>query len=835
MSVLAVLCLGAILLPQAQGQSVLDVAGPDPAVVVFPEQSRIRLRLVTNTRVAPPTLPVVDGLVFELQGPSTQQRMYSDGFRTINETWVDWLVQVRPLRVGEFTIPPFDVPTGKGVERTPQLTLRAVKDIEGSKFGSLTMRVEPKRVYVQEPVRVTFEFSVDSGVKVTQNQASNGEPYLNIELVAPWLQRLDGAVRIESPAPERGRVVNLVHDRTLLPTQQVDGPARGGHSFFTCRLERAYLPSRVGTLTIPAAIMGFEAETGQYRVVEDFFRPRRVPVTKMFYVDAPAVDVEVLPLPEAGRPSPFYGAVGRFTIDARADRDRVRVGSSVKLIVSIRGAGNTEFLKVPELGEVAGFHVLGTKERRDTGLVEVTYDLTPLAATVRELPAVRWNFFDTTPGVERFVAVETRPIPLGVEALPEGEGLEALPGEAPAPVVLGVDDIFDMQPLAESAPAPAPQRPDRGVALLSMLAPWALALACVAFLRRRAAWRADVAGQRERGARKAFARALAAEGPSAALVAYLADRLAVADAAIIGPDLGARLRAHGVEDRLANEIVAAVDAGVAARYGGSGGIDAARAEQVVAALEAVRIKRPSSGALAVLLVAALAGSLGAQAQGAPDQIAVGEAAYRRGDYAAAAKAFEAATAQRDVDRRVFYNLGNARYRLGDFGAALAAYERARLGLPRDPQLAANIALVRRKLDLGSAEGEPFAHAVAALRDSLTPRERLWLAVALHALAAALFVLGGRRGVFRILGSVLLVPGLLLAVELLWLLPARLPHAIVTAPHADIVAEPREGLAAVAKLRRGASVDVIGEGPTWTKVRAGEREGYVPAGLIEVVR
>ena len=833
MSALAALLLCATLLPQ--GPSVLEVAGPEPAVVVFPEQSRIRLRLVTNERVSPPVLPTVDGLQFTLQGPSTQQRMYSDGFRTINETWVDWTVLVRPMRVGEFSIPPFDVPTGKGAERTPQLTLRAVKDIEGNKFGVLTMRVEPQRVYVQEPVRVTFEFNVDRGVKVTQNQASNGQPYLNIELLAPWLQRLEGAVSLETAAPDRGRVVYLVHDQRLLPTEQIDGVTRDGRPYLQCRLEKAYLPSRVGKLTVPAAIMGFDAETGQFRIVEDFFQRRRVPVTKTFYVEAPAVEVEVLPLPEEGRPSPFYGAVGRFTMDARADRERVRVGSSVKLIVSIRGAGNTEFLKIPELGKVEGFHALGTKERRTAGLVEVTYDLTPLEASTRELPAVRWNFFDTTPGVERFVNVETRPIPIAIEALPEGEGLATLPGEVVAPVVAGVDDIFDMQPLRESAPAPTPVRPERAVALLLLLAPWVAALGLATFLRRRVAARADVAGQRQRGARKAFARALGEHGPFDALVSYLADRLAVPDAAIIGPDLGARLRARGVEAQLSDEIVAAVEAGVAARYGGSGGVDAARAEQIVSALEAVTLRRAPTGALALLLAAALASSLGAQVVSGPDHVADGEAAYRRGDYAAAAAAFEAATAARDVDRRVFYNLGNARYRLGEFGRALAAYERARLGLPRDPQLAANLALVRRKLDLGTAEGEPFSHAVAALRDSLTPAERLGLALALHALAAGLLVLGGRRGLFRLLGGLLLIPGLLLAVELVWLLPARPPRAIVTAPQAELAAEPREGLAAVAKLRRGASVVVLGEGPTWTKVRAGDREGYLPAGVIEVVR
>ena len=194
-----------------------------------------------------------------------------------------------------------------------------------------------------------------------------------------------------------------------------------------------------------------------------------------------------------------------------------------------------------------------------------------------------------------------------------------------------------------------------------------------------------------------------------------------------------------------------------------------------------------------------------------------------------------AAAAPSADRRAFYNLGNALYRQGDLGRALAAYEKARLGLPRDAQLAANLGLVRSKLELGSAEGEPFVQALASLRDALMPREQIAACVVLHLLAALLLVLGWRRSLLRALGVVVAVPAMLMAIELVVWAPARPARGIVVAARAEVTAEPRAGLEAVVKLRRGAAVEVLGEGPTWHRVRVGAREGYLAAAAIDVVR
>ncbi|MCA8944320.1 MAG: hypothetical protein KDB80_17270, partial [Planctomycetes bacterium] len=258
-------------------------------------------------------------------------------------------------------------------------------------------------------------------------------------------------------------------------------------------------------------------------------------------------------------------------------------------------------------------------------------------------------------------------------------------------------------------------------------------------------------------------------------------------------------------------------------------LDGSAADALVERLEPVSL-RPGVLATTFALALLLAGSVSAQDD---SHVRSAERMYRDGDYAAAAQEFAVAAERPGADRRLFYNLGNSLYRDGRLAAALVAYERARLAMPRDPELLANIAVVERKLELARGEGEPFLDAVASVRDRFTAVERLWGAVLTNVLAAIALVFGSRA--VRWIGVVLLVPAILLALEVVWFGPARLPDAIVLPPQVGVVAEPRDGLEPVLKLRRGVRVEVLGQSEAWSSVRANGRQGYVPTESIGVIR
>lgn len=59
------------------------------------------------------------------------------------------------------------------------------------------------------------------------------------------------------------------------------------------------------------------------------------------------VKIQVLPLPENGKPSGFKGAVGKFSLEARLDKSKVKAHEAINLLLNISGKGNFPLLETP--------------------------------------------------------------------------------------------------------------------------------------------------------------------------------------------------------------------------------------------------------------------------------------------------------------------------------------------------------------------------------------------------------------------------------------------------------------------------------------------------------
>jgi len=79
----------------------------------------------------------------------------------------------------------------------------------------------------------------------------------------------------------------------------------------------------------------------------DFFGGR-VYNTTSIKVSTGEVTVDVKPLPEAGRPEDFSGAVGTFDFVVTTDKTALRHGESIELDVVISGKGNLELFPLPK-------------------------------------------------------------------------------------------------------------------------------------------------------------------------------------------------------------------------------------------------------------------------------------------------------------------------------------------------------------------------------------------------------------------------------------------------------------------------------------------------------
>lgn len=395
-----------------------------------------------------------------------------------------------------------------------------------------------------------------------------------LKVEAPWWGALPGTdpaggdrrpPRV-GPARPTFALNDVVTEADLVGGSMADATPRLRH----LQLVRHVVARASGTIEIPAATLRFTVA----KAFRDDLVGGRVPVdpTEVVIRSGPTT-IRVVPLPAEGRPPAFDGAVGRFTIDAVADRREVEVGRAFRLTVRVASEGGPASFASPRLDGLAGFHVFGAIDDRDPRTRTIAFDVAAIDPAVTEVPPIPFPYFDPEPP-EGYRVARTDAIPLTVRR------------------TAGARDVG-----AGRTPEPAP-------GLVSE--PWflwssgTLVVLVIFALTRRAKRRARAAAAVPPSVARALAAAAAfrahAARPDAdgaeAFAEFLAARLGSTSAAVIGPDLAARLSAAGAPEDLASQTAATLERLVAARYARAGAkAEAAEGlETLVAALE--RALRP---------------------------------------------------------------------------------------------------------------------------------------------------------------------------------------------------------------------------------------------------
>ena len=173
-----------------------------------------------------------------------------------------------------------------------------------------------------------------------------------------------------------------------------------------------------------------------------------------------------------------------------------------------------------------------------------------------------------------------------------------------------------------------------------------------------------------------------------------------------------------------------------------------------------------------------------------------------------------------------YNLANAYARAGKAGLAVLNYERASLVSPGDPDIEANLLLVRRSVGLPPEPRNPWSRAIG----DLSPAAASWIGAVGFLLVAAALLAGRPQTLPRwarrtavIAGSALI--GITVANgAMLW---PRLHEAIVIAPTAPVRVSPAPMGEALFALKEAEAVRIAGEHEGFVLVRdSAGRTGWV---------
>ncbi len=158
---------------------------------------------------------------------------------------------------------------------------------------------------------------------------------------------------------------------------------------------RALFPVRAGELEIPTASLAC------------------VRAAQTVEVEVPATRVRVRELPAAGQPPGFGGVVGPVAVQAHLSSERVALGQSLALTITVRGAANawdaaTPFDPARDLPGVDVYAHPPATEREAGRRLEVrryfSFELVPRTAGAFAIPVLRVPYFD--PGRERYEIAE---------------------------------------------------------------------------------------------------------------------------------------------------------------------------------------------------------------------------------------------------------------------------------------------------------------------------------------------------------------------------------------------------------------------------------------------
>ncbi len=216
----------------------------------------------------------------------------------------------------------------------------------------------------------------------------------------------------------------------------------------------------------------------------------------------------------------------------------------------------------------------------------------------------------------------------------------------------------------------------------------------------------------------------------------------------------------------------------------------------------------------------------------------GNQAYLRGDYAAAAAAYEQLDKQHVVSADLYYNMGVTYFRQGRLGHAIWAFERALVVAPDDEDARFNLNQARKLADqrthdkLEGAEREPLWSRIVTY---FSPSTEVWLFCGLYLGCFTLLFVRRRMATdsrlavstaSAVLGTTALLAGLLLLGRMSL---DQIPFAVVLPDTVAVKEGADSSFRTTFQVHGGLRVRVLDRDQDWVRVRlANGLDGFVRA-------
>ena len=316
-------------------------ASLDPRSFAVDQEATLTITVLDDKGVVE-ELPEVEGLLFQRRGQSRQHQIINGSLSSSTST----IFQVQAVRPGTFTIPPITLTVDGQQLKTKEIRV----EVRPAASGQTPDNGAATPPATQESEQLAF-----LRISPVQQQSYPGE-LLPVEIKAYFRRGLRASLNSHPRAGGDGFLLTLADQEPRQTEEVVNGAAYAVLTWTgsLSGIKEGEQPLRVvveATALIPAGnsrpnrSMGGDPFFGN-DLMADFFNQRQMQEKKIQLV-SPETALTVLPLPAEGRPDNFSGAIGRFTLEVKAQPTDVGPGDPITLTMTVQGTGNFDRVEPP--------------------------------------------------------------------------------------------------------------------------------------------------------------------------------------------------------------------------------------------------------------------------------------------------------------------------------------------------------------------------------------------------------------------------------------------------------------------------------------------------------
>lgn len=339
--------------------------------------------------------------MMNVDGDNFEQPSF-EGFRVtagpsqqVSQSWINgrssfqkaYSYILQPEKKGTFTIKSASIEFNGQVYKTAPIKITVTNAVaqerdpndrpqggNGNELLQLVAEVSKSNPYVNEPITAVYKlYFFNIGVNEFKELA---KPKYNDF----WNQNID--------------IKQLVIEQ---------GSYQGQRCYYVILKKTILYPQKSGRLTIePLSLdIGIQVNSGK----TDMFG-QIIPIDDHKVVSAGAKTINVRPLPEAGKPEGFTGAVGRFNFNVTPSKTTLKSGESLDLVVSATGTGNMKLFTLPkpvvpnalEMYDPAHDEQVTTSLAGMSGRISDKYTIVPQYKGKYAIKPMQFSYFDLTSG-----------------------------------------------------------------------------------------------------------------------------------------------------------------------------------------------------------------------------------------------------------------------------------------------------------------------------------------------------------------------------------------------------------------------------------------------------